>query len=852
MISLHLLDKINAQLDPIESISIPFPVNGEFHHFKKGNKEPSSSHIWCVGETWEYKGNSYQTVTCGDWRTGENFTVKSYDPKTETKQSLSYAKKHIEKIEQTKQEEKDKKHKDCKDKWEHIYGQQPVKSDKHPYISIKKLSSNQRARIRDNTLLIPVEHPDYGFVGAQQIFKKDDKFLKMFTKGIRMKGSFNRVTNFDIKNTPLVYLTEGYATGCSIYEATKTPVIVAFACNNIIPVIVSLRKLNKSIRIIIAGDDDHGNSKNPGRFKADQATKQFTNCISRFPTFKNPDGLSDFNDLHVTESIEQVTAQLEISPDEFIEVNPLGHHGGKYYYVNTQTSEIFNLPASTHTPDNLMAQAPRKYWGQKYGFKKDKENNPLKTPDWDQVKESLFQLQRNIGFFEAEKIRGIGGWIDRGAIVFNSGKHLFIDGEKLPISEHSLQTDYIYEARKNIDINLDEQLTKEEISSIEKCFSLVRYKNPGDMVYMIGTIILAQAPGFWAWRSHQWITGSRGTGKSTILSWLDSLIFTNGTGIIENATAAGIRGELGASAVTCILDEAEAGTPEARKRMNQVMEQARQSSSNTGSKALRGTSTGESVSYQLNSLFIMGSIQTSLNNAADISRFNVIDLEKTTPENFTEMQEYAATFPHLKKKLLAFTVKHASLIQEYQVTVKRELLAYNSSIDARQADQLSWPIAGYWALTQNEAPDEYNLDLLFVTLQINNSDYIESNQSNDENECLGAILDIQTSERNSVYYALRNRLENELGSLGIRVIKYVDDSTLEVFFSSKNANLRHALRETEYHDYAKILRRLPICVTTNAPCRVNGLVKKGLVIKVTLSSASQQNEAVQNEVSVPF
>lgn len=866
IISQDLLNQINAQLDSIESITQPFELNGQFHHFKKGKKEPSSSHVWIIGYTWEYKGNTYQWAKCGDWRTGTNFIVKSYEVQNETKQSLKAATEYIQKAEETAKEEKEKRHTECKDKWKPIFDSLHVESPIHPYLRAKKIKSNFRARVRnESTLLIPVEHPDFGMVGVQQIFKGDDKsYVKVFAKGLRISGSFTRITNFYLSKTPVIYLAEGFATAASVWMATNIPTIACFNCNNLIPAIASIRKINKSVKIIIAGDDDHqtiinGKPANPGRYKANLAVKQFSNIITKFPKFEAPDNLTDFNDLHVTESLEKVTEQLKFSNADFIEIRPLGHKSGRYFYVNSQTSEIVSLSASNHTPDNLMAQAPRKYWGQKYGFIK-KDDEITKKPDWDLVKESLFSEQRLIGFFEDDKVRGVGGWLDRGKVVFNSGKYLFVDGVKEPISEHSLQTDFIYEAKKNIDLEISALPNKTEIDDLIKCFEMISYKNPGDYIYLLGTIILAQCPAYWDWRSHIWLTGSRGSGKSTILHWIDHLLFTNGTGIIENATAAGIRGEMGYSAVSLILDEAEAGTIESRRRMGQVMELARQSSSNTGSRVLRGTATGESVSYLLNSLFIMGSIQPSLNNQADVSRFTVIELLKGDPVKFKEMSKISAQFLELKNKLLAFTITYAKLIRDNQKIVRDELIQFNNKIDSRQADQLSWQIAAFWTLKHQKPVDTFQLDMLFVVLNINDSDYLEANQADDEGDCLGAILGVESSERNSIYNCILNQKNIELEKFGIRVTKKINDHQFEVFFHAKNHNLKKALEHTEFHDYAKILRRLNQCVSENKTSRVGGTLRKGLVLAFDFKESdamnsldsTPKNDSMQGELDVPF
>jgi phage/plasmid primase-like uncharacterized protein len=274
-----LISQLNSQLS--ESVT-HFPLDGKFHHFKNGKKEPNSSHIWACGYSWEFKGNTYQYVTAGDWRDGSKITVKSYEADKISKSERKATTEHIERIEAETKKVKDENHKECKLKWEEVFNDQLVESPVHPYLIFKKSDSNYRARVRNGkTLLIPIENPKYGFVGCQQIFKPENepKYLKIFTKGIRISGSFTRLTNFDLAKTDLIYLSEGYATCTSVYQAIKKPVICCFNAGNIIPAIVSIRSVNPNCKIIIAADNDHQNKKNPGKYYANLASKQFSNVI---------------------------------------------------------------------------------------------------------------------------------------------------------------------------------------------------------------------------------------------------------------------------------------------------------------------------------------------------------------------------------------------------------------------------------------------------------------------------------------------------------------------------------------------------------------------------------------------
>jgi putative DNA primase/helicase len=92
---------------------------------------------------------------------------------------------------------------------------------------------------------------------------------------------------------------EGFATGASIHAATGQPVAVAFDSGNLEAVAKSLRKLYPDGALIVAADDDHQTTGNPGRTAAAGAAKAVGGVmvVPMFPADR-PDNATDFNDLH--------------------------------------------------------------------------------------------------------------------------------------------------------------------------------------------------------------------------------------------------------------------------------------------------------------------------------------------------------------------------------------------------------------------------------------------------------------------------------------------------------------------------------------------------------------------------
>lgn len=97
----------------------------------------------------------------------------------------------------------------------------------------------------------------------------------------------------------ILIVCEGFATGASIHEATGQPVAVAFDSGNLEAVAKSLRKLYPDAALIVAADDDHQTTGNPGRTAAAGAAKAVGGVMvaPMFPADR-PDKATDFNDLH--------------------------------------------------------------------------------------------------------------------------------------------------------------------------------------------------------------------------------------------------------------------------------------------------------------------------------------------------------------------------------------------------------------------------------------------------------------------------------------------------------------------------------------------------------------------------
>ena len=168
-------------------------------------------------------------------------------------------------------------------------------------------------------LLVPMRNAAGELKSLQRILpeKMRDKATgkpttdKLYLPGTAKEGLFHLIG--DAEGAAVVLVCEGFATGCSLHDATGRPVAVAFDSSNLPPVVRALRGRYPAARIVVAGDDDRDTEAagkgNAGRKKATEAAK-LANGVPVFPAGL-PDGASDFNDMHAHAGLDAVRERIE-------------------------------------------------------------------------------------------------------------------------------------------------------------------------------------------------------------------------------------------------------------------------------------------------------------------------------------------------------------------------------------------------------------------------------------------------------------------------------------------------------------------------------------------------------------
>ena len=158
----------------------------------------------------------------------------------------------------------------------------------------------------DGSVTLPV----YGSDGALQSlqFIGVDGAKRFLYQG-KMKGG--RLFIGEPINGVSLVLVEGWATGCSIHEATGKTVVIGFSGSNLDDVAADLRRQFPDSPLQVAGDlDAHGKG-----LKYAQAAAAAGAGVVLMPLFVDGRDRGDFNDLHQAEGLDAVCLQLNQVPD---------------------------------------------------------------------------------------------------------------------------------------------------------------------------------------------------------------------------------------------------------------------------------------------------------------------------------------------------------------------------------------------------------------------------------------------------------------------------------------------------------------------------------------------------------
>lgn len=298
----------------------------------------------------------------------------------------------------------------------------------------------------------------------------------------------------------------------------------------------------------------------------------------------------------------------------------LGYDHERYYFLQYEACQIMVYTKSDFSEPGLIDLAPLEWWevnfpgGDKGGINKRAAMN------W------LVRKARSRGVYSMTRLRGRGGWTDKGRLVFHHGDYLTVDNERVEIPD--MESYYVYEMAEAMPHIPEASMTCEEGLDLLELANIFRWAKPASAALMVGWCALAPIGGAIKWRPHIWLNGGAGSGKTTVLNRFVHHLM-NGMDLFAqgNSTEAGVRQELKGDARPVLFDESESQTEREALRIQQVLAMIRQASSESQAKTYKGTAGGDAMAFHIRSMFCLASIQVGIKFQADIERMTVLSLQ---------------------------------------------------------------------------------------------------------------------------------------------------------------------------------------------------------------------------------
>lgn len=274
----------------------PLIADGELHRFK--HAEDAKPNSWYV-----LYGNEIPVGVFGCWKRGIKQKWLSDHYKNLQGQDQKILQKYFQDAKEKYQINKKKMHEEARRRAGQIWVRSQAVEANHPYLQAKQINAFG-IRSYNDLLIIPLRDNNRNIWSVQFINSEGNK---KFLHGGKKKGLYHEIGSEITEN---IYICEGFATGCTIHEASKSLVVVAFDASNLLFIAKQINNKFPNHKIIICADNDQFTEGNPGLTKATEAAEAI-NAQVIIPKFNSLESKpTDFNDLYQLEGLESVKKQL--------------------------------------------------------------------------------------------------------------------------------------------------------------------------------------------------------------------------------------------------------------------------------------------------------------------------------------------------------------------------------------------------------------------------------------------------------------------------------------------------------------------------------------------------------------
>lgn len=302
-------------------------------------------------------------------------------------------------------------------------------------------------------------------------------------------------------------------------------------------------------------------------------------------------------------------------------VTCLGTKDGMYYYI-TPLGQLRCMKDKDHGSKQILSLFEEQS-GFVYKGKYARVNEKGDVTGWrtDDVARDLMATCAQRGIWEpAERVRGSGAWKDEdGNIVLHCGDKIYLRDNTF---KPGVCGNFVYPSEPPRQKPALKPASPADVQELLDLFATWNWGRPDlDPFLLLGWIGAAIIGGALKWRPLMWITGDKGTGKSTLHDVISG-VFNGSLLAVSDPTPAGIWQRTRYSSLPVALDEIE--PEEDSRKVQAVIKLARQACS--GGVVLRGSSEGQASEFKAMNCYLFSSILIPPLLSQDRSRMAILEL----------------------------------------------------------------------------------------------------------------------------------------------------------------------------------------------------------------------------------
>lgn len=421
---------------------------------------------------------------------------------------------------------------------------------------------------------------------------------------------------------------------------------------------------------------------------------------------------------------------------------PLGMNSGTYYYL-TPSGQLAETRANGLQKLGILGLYEAEAGWLHKAFQQTRLVDGEEVPTgWNASKaaEWLIHQAARCGLFDpSSDLRGAGAWPRSADLtdppIAHCGGSIY-DAASATWHDPGRYEGKVWPTLKPQPRPADEAATREEVDRLLAL--LGRWNWAGSRAVsarlVLGWIAAAMVPACLDWRPHVWVSGDKGTGKTTLLDLLHRLLGDAALHLADTSEA-GVRQALGISARPVLMDEVE---PEGEvDRVMRCIRLARLASSRAGGKVARGSIGGNATLQSLETVFLFSSITRPPLPPQDLDRLTLLELwpleagAEGAASIAGELRSVGRLGGALRRRLFDRWRQVAPTLAAFQYRMSER------RIGAREADQVGTLLALAWVIIHDEMPPEATIDAWVEEVR-RGADGVE--RASEHDRCLSHLL----------------------------------------------------------------------------------------------------------------